>query len=95
MRKTNGNGKAKDSIKPQIRYSKDLLRGEKDRLVFEVLRSVRGLSNSEAAGTACSPATIRNWRLPLSSGGTRYPRAITLNAVLHAHGKKLGVVDIG
>ncbi len=93
MRKSNG--KAKDSIKPQVRYSKDLLRGEKDRLVFEVLRSVRGLSNTEAAGDAVAPGTIAAWRRPLRDGGTKYPRAISLNAVLHAHGKKLGVVDIG
>lgn len=76
------------------RYGKELLRGEKDRLVFEVLHSVRGMDCKEAAGNACAPGTIRNWRLPLSRGGTRYPRAITLNAVLHAHGKKLGVVDL-
>jgi hypothetical protein len=76
------------------RYDKELLRGEKDRLVFEVLRSVKGLSNTEAASTACAPATIAAWRRPLSQKGTRYPRAITMNAVLHAHGKKLGVVDL-
>ncbi len=75
-------------------YSKELLYHGKDRMVFETLRAIRDLSNKEAAEGACSAATIRAWRIPPTKGGTKYPRAITMNAVLHRHGKRLGVVDL-
>ena len=76
------------------KYFAGMLHQERDRLTFETLRACRGESNKDAAGGVVSPSTIANWRRPVRDGGTRFPQAITLNAVLHAHGKKLGIIDL-
>lgn len=68
-------------------------RPERDRLIFEVLRVIKGEKNSVAARGAVSPSTIASWRRPLSAGGTRYPQALSLDRVLRAHGKKLGITE--
>jgi hypothetical protein len=76
------------------KYFAGMIAQERDRLTFDVLRACRGENNTQAAAGVVSPSTIANWRKPVDKGGTRFPQAITLNAVLHAHGKKLGIVDL-
>lgn len=74
---------------------------EKDRLIFKVQRTLRGLSPREiVAGTEndnprfrpVAVSTVRNWYIPIQRGGTRYPQANTLNRVLNAHGYELAIV---
>ena len=75
-------------------------RPERDRLVFEVLRAVKGMTPGELSRRASygkgfgtvSASTIRNWRVPVASGGTRYPQAATLAAVGRAVGLELRFV---
>ena len=80
--------------------SKRIHRPEQDRLVFEVLRLIREMSPADVAKRASygrgmgrvSAQTIRKWRLPVKDGGTRYPQAITLQAVARAAGCELRFV---
>lgn len=70
-------------------------RPERDRMVFAVLRLIRGKSHKEAAGkSGVSPQTITKWRTPVASGGTRFPQFYTLDQVLRANGHCLKPVAI-
>lgn len=67
----------------------------RDRITFQVLRTIRGLSAKEAVSTSSvSPSTIRAMRKPVRDGGTRHPQAFTLTRILEAHGFTLGVVPL-
>lgn len=71
---------------------KKLIGDDRDVLIFEVLRLCRDASAEEIARKSnISSQTIRNWRKPLKNGGTRYPRAQSLNKVLLAFGYRLCV----
>ena len=71
------------------------VRPERDRMVFDVLRAIRGQSPKEvAARTWVSPSTIRKWRLPLESGGVRYPRHATLAAVARTAGLEFRLIRV-
>jgi transcriptional regulator with XRE-family HTH domain len=60
-----------------------------NRRVFDVLVAIRGISSYEvAARSGVSLGTIRAMRLGPAHGGTRYPRAETLEAILQAVGKR-------
>jgi hypothetical protein len=73
----------------------------KDRLVHKVLHLFAGMSPREVTdGTEMwgsdedrpvATATVRSWRRPVKAGGTRYPRAHTMNRVLWAHGYELTI----
>lgn len=65
-------------------------RPDRDRMVFEVLRAIKGKSAAEVARkTYVSPQTIRNWR---KVNGTRYPQAHTMAAVARVVGLELRLV---
>lgn len=69
-------------------------RPERDRAVFAVLRSIRGVKPAEvAARSGVSEATIRNWRRPVADGGTRYPQFWTLNQVAKSFGMEFKLVE--
>lgn len=62
----------------------------RDRLVFHVLRLIRGQTHSSAARAAgLSPSTISRLRKGVKAGGTRYPQAITITLILNANGYDL------
>lgn len=74
----------------------------KDRLIFEVQRALKGLTYKEMCeGTETDNKqkkpvainTVRKWWIPVDKGGTRYPRAHTMDRILMAHGLKLGIVQ--
>ncbi|MTV47250.1 hypothetical protein GM528_13050, partial [Streptococcus pneumoniae] len=47
-------------------------RPERDRMMFNVLRAIRGKSNSEVAqASGISAQTIAKWRAPVANGGTK------------------------
>lgn len=70
-------------------------RPERDRMLFEVLHALKGLSPKEvAAKTWVSPQTIRKWRMPLDRGGVRYPRHTTLAAVARTAGLEFRLVRV-
>ena len=69
-------------------------RPERDRAIFAVLRSIRGVSHADVAKKAgVSAQTIAKWRRPVADGGTKYPQFYTLNQVARAYGKEFRLVD--
>lgn len=68
-------------------------RPERDRMAFEVLHAIRGISPQEIsrkatkAGFAVSAQSVRNLRADPKHGGTRFPQCYTLQAMLSAIGK--------
>lgn len=71
-----------------------LHRPERDRAIFAVLRSLRGMSNAEiSAKSGVSAQTIAKWRAPVATGGTKYPQFITLQAVAKACGMEFRLVE--
>lgn len=71
----------------------------RDRLIFklqhEVLRGmtvkeiVESTEKSSDYGARVSQSAIRKWYLPVRDGGTRFPRAHTMERVALAHGFSL------
>ena len=74
-------------------------RPERDRMAFEVLHAIRGVSAEEIsrrasqAGFSVCAQSVRNLRADVKYGGTRFPQCYTLQAMLSAIGKGFGVVD--
>ena len=59
----------------------------RDREVFELLRAVINMKNSEIARKAgISASTIAKWRKPVKDGGTRHPQLYTMQKVARAAG---------
>ena len=70
-------------------------RPERDRVVFQVLRSIRGISNADVArASGISAQTVAKWRAPIASGGTRFPQFWTLNRVAKAHGLEFKLLPV-
>lgn len=70
-------------------------RPERDRMVFAVLRAIKGKSPTEAVkGTYVSPSTVAKWRLRIEDGGTRYPQHHTMAAVARAAGLEFQLVPV-
>jgi transcriptional regulator with XRE-family HTH domain len=66
---------------------------ERDREVFRVLRAIRGMSAPDLSRkTFLSSTTVYNLRK--ASGGTRYPRHLTLVALAEAAGLTYELVPI-
>jgi hypothetical protein len=62
-------------------------RPERDRAIFDLLRAISHLSPAEIQRkTKISAQTIRNWRKPVSRGGTRYPQHWTMVQAARAAG---------
>lgn len=63
---------------------------EQDKMVFAVLRALRGLSNKEASDkSGLSPGTISKWR----TRRTRYPHHISYTMALKAAKLRFAIVD--
>ncbi len=64
-----------------------------DQLVFDVLHHIANQPATVVASkTWVSPGTISKWRRGYENGGTRYPQAITLQAVAEVAGFELKLV---
>jgi hypothetical protein len=95
-------GSSHTSKKKRRKITYTINDGSKDRLVHKVLRCFKGLTHKQIVeGTQrynktkkpVSVTTIRNWYTPVKDGGTRYPRAHTMDACLKSHGYELDIKD--
>jgi transcriptional regulator with XRE-family HTH domain len=70
---------------------KAIVRPDRDREIFRVLRAIKGKKSSEVAkGTYVAASTIQAWR----TGKTKYPQHHTLAAVARTAGLKYELVEI-